>query len=235
MKTIFRKRVKSGFTITPNAVIRDMRLSGLARSVIMLILSQPDNWVVNLEWLKKQFQEGRDAISGAMKELIKAGYCRKLAIRTAGSNLVRYVWQFRDLEDVLFSDFSGNGFSGTPEVSDSETQGSGKSVTTNTINTNTIVTNDYSGVLSHPRQIPESEDEMIQTIEAVTGTPVTGTVEAMAITFFQDMESAGWKIQGEPVADWIKVLNARIEKQYPRKSIITGNLDEDMSDEDIAF
>lgn len=215
IQTIFRKRVKSGFTIVPNEVVRDDRLSAKARGIFILILSQPDDWIVNLEWIKGQVKEGRDAIAKVMKELMACGYCRKINVRDERCNLVRTVWQFKDFRDAGFPS------SGKPEA--------GKTDTTNTMVTNTMVTKEPLGAFQPERDFPVDEDDMMENIEREIGYTLTGQADTIARNFHSDMEKAGWTIKGTTVRDWLKVLSARIERQ-------TGeNILSRYENEDVAF
>lgn len=70
------------FTALPNAMLRDERLSYMARGVLAEILSRPDGWAANadtLSRLAKQHRagmssEGRRAIRAAFAELEELGY-----------------------------------------------------------------------------------------------------------------------------------------------------------------
>lgn len=77
---IHRSRHEEHFTIFPNALIRDERLSYRARGVLMELLSRPDDWKSTADSLaiharqKRVKGEGRDAMRGAFAELKAAGY-----------------------------------------------------------------------------------------------------------------------------------------------------------------
>lgn len=71
-------RLERDFTILPNAALRNPHLSYRARGVLAYVLSMPDNWRTSAETLARQGTEGRDAIRGALNELIQTGYARRV-------------------------------------------------------------------------------------------------------------------------------------------------------------
>ncbi|MBW8025321.1 helix-turn-helix domain-containing protein [Clavibacter michiganensis subsp. michiganensis] len=62
------------YTQLPNAWARDKRLSRKARGLLVEIMSHRIGWEITVETLVKGGPEGRDAISGGIKELIALGY-----------------------------------------------------------------------------------------------------------------------------------------------------------------
>lgn len=60
-----------------NAALRDDRLTWKARGLLAFILTHPDNWTINLDWLTRQGPDGATATRSAMKELEQAGYLRR--------------------------------------------------------------------------------------------------------------------------------------------------------------
>jgi hypothetical protein len=73
------------YTKIANAAIKDKRLSFKARGVHHLLLSYPDNWVVNMNHLiGESDRDGRDAIYSAISELKDLGYVVRRRIRKSG-------------------------------------------------------------------------------------------------------------------------------------------------------
>lgn len=61
------------FTQIPNAWVRDQRLSFKARGLLAELMSHRSGWSVSLKALS-QGKDGRDAVRGAVNELIALGY-----------------------------------------------------------------------------------------------------------------------------------------------------------------
>lgn len=71
---IVRTRKNQRYTVINNTVLEDERLSWRARGIAAYLLSKPDDWEINSDYLWKQGTEGRDAVRSAMKELEECGY-----------------------------------------------------------------------------------------------------------------------------------------------------------------
>lgn len=73
--TTFRIRHQRNYTTIQNSTIQDSSLSFRARGIHHLLLSYPNDWIVNEKHLVSQSPtEGRDAIRSALKELEGKGY-----------------------------------------------------------------------------------------------------------------------------------------------------------------
>lgn len=68
-------RPDSGFLLIRNDVVRDARLSYRARGLLCAMLSFPDNWQFNRDWLAAcSAGEGQRAVRTALRELEDIGY-----------------------------------------------------------------------------------------------------------------------------------------------------------------
>jgi hypothetical protein len=100
---ILRHRRKSNFTLLPNEVVRDARITFKALGLLVFLLSLPGNWKLNLVHLSN-LRAGRgnrlDSIKSALAELQQTGYLEIKRIRVNG----RYVgseWIVTDSPDSL--------------------------------------------------------------------------------------------------------------------------------------
>lgn len=71
---IVREPGRDRWVVIDQAVIRNPRLSHRARGVLVLLLSMPDDWHVNSEWIAMHGSEGRDAVRAALAELEAVGH-----------------------------------------------------------------------------------------------------------------------------------------------------------------
>lgn len=95
-QTIFRAVKSRDFTTFSNSLLRDTRLSFKARGVLVMCLSNAEDWKVHRNWLVNQGQEGREAIQGALQELEKYGYVRYVEVRRGGK-FISSVWEFHEV------------------------------------------------------------------------------------------------------------------------------------------
>lgn len=96
-QTIFRTTLTKEFTIYPNKLIRDKRLTFKARGLLFMVLSNEKEWVVTCGWLEAQTTEGRDAIRTALDELKAFGYATfKREVDPETKRFDRCVWNFYD-------------------------------------------------------------------------------------------------------------------------------------------
>jgi len=71
---IIRRKHNSAFTVIPNAIATDMRLSIEARWLMWYLLTKPDDWTVRVSDLQKASGVGRDKAYAMVRECILAGY-----------------------------------------------------------------------------------------------------------------------------------------------------------------
>lgn len=83
---IFRLKKTGKFTVIPNSLFNDARLSLKAIGLHSSILSKPDDWTVMIDDIVRSHKDGRDSVYSAIKELISAGYWVKYPVR-AGNRI----------------------------------------------------------------------------------------------------------------------------------------------------
>jgi len=74
---IYKAHINKEFLTLSNKTAQDSRLSFEARGVLVLLLSMPSDWSVNIAWIQKQSNAGRDKVSRIISELVDCGYMRK--------------------------------------------------------------------------------------------------------------------------------------------------------------
>lgn len=93
---IVRRRVQRDFTILPNDVVRDPRLSWKALGLLVYVLSLPDNFRLYLKYLTKQKITGRDGTRSGLKELEVAGYLTIQRERHPSGRFSQVIWEVTD-------------------------------------------------------------------------------------------------------------------------------------------
>jgi hypothetical protein len=74
---IRRRKKTDNFTVLPNIVLTDERISIAARWCLAYLLSKPDDWVVQITDIQKVAGVGRDKAYSMVRELIEAGWIRR--------------------------------------------------------------------------------------------------------------------------------------------------------------
>jgi len=93
--TIVRREHRAQFTIVPNAIFLDDRLSIEAKGVLGYLLSRPHSWQVRLDHVGRTLRIGRKKLQRIFRELIGAGYVTREQPRTAEAH------RFRELDYVV--------------------------------------------------------------------------------------------------------------------------------------
>lgn len=85
------RRPDADFLLIRNDVVRDSRLSYRARGLLCAMLSYPDDWRFDRDWLAGQSAgEGQRAVRTALQELERCGYLRRQRVKLASG---RFGWE----------------------------------------------------------------------------------------------------------------------------------------------
>ncbi|WP_031521519.1 hypothetical protein [Streptomyces sp. NRRL F-5123] len=85
---IHRSRHARGFTVLPNTLLQDRRLSYTARGLLADLLSRPDGWREDGRHMADTSAQGRLAVAKALRELTKFGYYRVERVRRPDGTFV---------------------------------------------------------------------------------------------------------------------------------------------------
>lgn len=97
VKTVHRKTRLNDFTILPNRLLKDKRLSFKARGILAMMLAMPEDWQTYASWIEDQGTEGREALQSAFKELEKYGYLsRQRVLDPVTKKFTCYQWSWFD-------------------------------------------------------------------------------------------------------------------------------------------
>jgi hypothetical protein len=80
---IHRSRHTRGFTVLPNTLLQDRRLSYTARGLLADLLSRPDSWREDGRRMADTSPQGRHSVAKALRELAAFGYYRVERVRHA--------------------------------------------------------------------------------------------------------------------------------------------------------
>lgn len=73
-KNIYRQKRKSNYTIVPNEMLNDKRLSWKAKGMLAYLLSLPDTWEVYVAHIRTISTDGNDSTASGLNELIEFKY-----------------------------------------------------------------------------------------------------------------------------------------------------------------
>lgn len=89
---IFKAKVSSEYTIIPNNLLRDERLSFETKGLLCLLLSLPEDWKVSKEWIIKQSSAGRDKVTRMLSELQNTNYINKVTTHDKEGKITGVDW-----------------------------------------------------------------------------------------------------------------------------------------------
>lgn len=102
---IIRHRHKGRFTVVPNAIFNDDRLSLGSKGLLGYLLSLPGNWQVRHDQLQYQLGVGRKLLSKLLLELEEAGYLERdlEQARDEHNRFMPYNYIVRDIPEPVIS------------------------------------------------------------------------------------------------------------------------------------
>jgi hypothetical protein len=81
-----------GFTIIPNAWLRDPALSARAKGLLCYMASHAEGYVLTVAQMRREMKDGEGAVRSTLAELEDAGYLTKERQRAADGKLGAYEW-----------------------------------------------------------------------------------------------------------------------------------------------
>lgn len=102
---VLRKRKKNNFTVIDNDIFKNRKMSLKAKGLLCLMLSLPDDWEYSLEGLTVLSDDGRTAVSNALKELENLQYFRKVRTYENGKiSGIEYIISEEPMSENLISE-----------------------------------------------------------------------------------------------------------------------------------
>ena len=125
--SVYRRHKEKNFTCIDNHLFNDNTLSMKAKGLLAQILSLPDDWKYSVNGLASLFSDGRDAVNGAINELIEHGYIIRTRITNEFGAFDGYQYDIYEkpqtesgkIADIPFTEnpFTENPFTENPTVS----------------------------------------------------------------------------------------------------------------------
>lgn len=205
-----------GFTTVSNAYLRDCGLSLKAKGLLTVIMSFPENWEFTVAGLVAICKEARTAIYSTIKELIKAGYCKRKYLYINGKRSgVDYI--FLEDKELLNSENLNSGNLNLENLNlGFETQ-----LNTNNIINKTFNKDSLSGEFfafkneKIEKKIPPHVAHTPPTLQQVEDF-FEGKIPKDSTTpqrFYNTMTAKGWVHKGDVIVDWQKIAENWIAKE----------------------
>lgn len=195
--SVYRRHKEKNFTCIDNHLFEDKTLSMKAKGLLATILSLPDNWKYSVNGLASLFSDGRDAVNGAINELIDHGYI----VRTKSVNefgmFEGYIYDIYEKPQTENGKVADIPFTEEPNTVKPFTDNSALS-NTNILNTNISNTNSIN-ILGEPKKSkfvpPTLEEVFAYCLERQNGINPQH--------FIDYYEARGWELsKGRKVRDW---------------------------------
>lgn len=98
MMPILKHKHTTAFTVIPNSLLNDTRLSLRDIGLICYMLHLPDNWEFSIAGLCAILKsDGRDSIATSLKRIEKASYLRRQQTRSESGKIGGVVWYISDI------------------------------------------------------------------------------------------------------------------------------------------
>ena len=153
------------FTIVSNQVINDIKLSLQAKGLMLIILSNTDEWIFYLKELSERSKNGIDSTRAALKELEENGYLFRYRLRDKNGRYYKTVWYFDDEGNIDENDILttlGNSIGGKSIGGKSNTNNNNNN---NTNNNNTNTQSDKSYLSTLPKDSPMRFEEFVRVLK----------------------------------------------------------------------
>ena len=82
---IIRGNIRENFSVLPNDLMNDERLSADALGVLVYLLSKPTDWQVRVTELRRRFDIGRDKVYRILGSMEQYGYLVRESVKAEGA------------------------------------------------------------------------------------------------------------------------------------------------------
>lgn len=152
--SVYRRHKEKNFTCIDNYLFEDKTLSMKAKGLLAQILSLPEDWKYSVNGLASLFSDGRDAVNGAINELIEHGYIiRSKSINSLGM-FEGYVYDIYEKPQTENGKVADIPFTDNPNTDNPFTENQ-EQLNTNILNTNVLNTNSMDIPPIIPREVAE--------------------------------------------------------------------------------
>lgn len=152
--SVYRRHKETNFTCIDNHLFNDKTLSMKAKGLLAQILSLPDDWKYSVNGLASLFSDGRDAVNGAINELIDHGYITRTRIINELGTFDGYRYDIYEKPQTADEEIADIPFTDKPFTEEPFTDNS-TVLNTNISNTNILNTNNIIDTPLSPAENPK--------------------------------------------------------------------------------
>lgn len=98
------RRKRGNFVTISNTPFKDREISLKAKGLLGVIMYLPDNWNFTITGIATCLKESTGAISAAINELMKAGYCVRKIVYNESHKIQGYSYTFSDEKELLLDE-----------------------------------------------------------------------------------------------------------------------------------
>src|SRR5699024_6157764 len=139
--TFVRVKKNKNYTTIHNGFIKRKDLSWKAKGIMTYLLSLPDDWVVNLDEIKRNASDGESSFRSGWKELKDAGYVSKQSIRDeVTKKILKWETIIKEIPDEEKNHNVGNHNVESHQVGNHQVDNH-KLLSTKELSTNKLITN----------------------------------------------------------------------------------------------
>lgn len=221
-----RIKKERDFSVVPNAILRDTRLSPKARFMLIFCLSLADEWEYNIRGLATVMGCGVEAVSSGLKELEECRYLQREQKHVKGGRFGGndYILYEKPYEDIPYTE---NPLTVIPDTDAPNTENQGQY---NTID----IKNQYNKEKNKKRT---QKDFIPPTLEQVEAFIKENSFNVNAQEFYKFYSSCGWKDSNERlVKNWKNKMRRVWVKDEPKpKPKVVSQAEQDIIDKSLSM
>lgn len=92
------------YVVISQALLRDEEISFKAKGFLCYLLSFPDDWKINPQYIAKKFGINKCQVYSIIKDLIEIGYCKREAIKGSDGRIIK--WEYEISETKRYKNHS---------------------------------------------------------------------------------------------------------------------------------
>ena len=212
-----KKTGKSRYTPVSNEILQSLTLSAEEKSILVHLLSLPEDWVVYKMAFGKALNMGRHRFNNAWKGLQQKGYIVSVQMIDTNTNLMRG-WNHMVHEDPVLNEQRIDQSSELPKFGQSEDRVLYKGITIQSNNITKELREVYTEKEKEIHTPPPPKSEYPTLVECVLHFQTNNYNQKDGAEFYHYWESMGWKRKGgAKIQKWKSAAHQWMAKLEPNK------------------